>query len=690
MPHILSRVSDHLAGLVVTAAGPYPGWREPEAAADASREPSRRLVLTLLALLLVGGFWLRAHNLGALGFDGDEGIQALAVQGVLAHGVPKVPSGVVYTRGLPFIYLQAGAAWLWGLDEFSLRLPAVLFGVATIVVAYALGAAVFDRWVGLVMAGLVTFSTWEIELSRYGRFYTAFQCFYGLALVLFYRGFMLGRRAQRWWFVPVAVVTLLMHSLGVMLATCFLIPLFSQRFSARQKWISVLWGAGVVGMWKLTRMLVGQLNALGDPLDRAGRSATSFVPRLKGAIKDTWVVPNLTGVFDLLREHPLLLATFALIPVAASLALCLVARRRDQRWPALAALPIVWAAFFHQFGLVVMLWCLYVALFVRSVRGLGARPLFITYAAAGLSGLWWMVWLGADTAQWSRLLWSYPRFYRYFLSWFLAGWPVLSMVCAVGGVLLWRRWLAHSRETAPLFALGCILLPAAITSLLYSPFYEARYTFHLYLPLLMLFAVVVITCSTAVIGRLPSTSRPVAIAVLAPLMLFLSQDANPVDAQAIGQRTYASPRDRIRGHVNDRWLGQFHEDLKGPSQHVGSHLRSDDVLIVVGLPHHIAIVRHYVGRVDYAVEERVGRFHLRLKDGRILAHVAGSRILTSVEALREVIRNAPGRVWIIGHRMELHPGNPRYSSAMKDELRPLTANPDVVGGDGQSVAARLR
>jgi D-glycero-alpha-D-manno-heptose-7-phosphate kinase len=47
-------------------------------------------VTLLLLVLLAAGFWLRIRHVGELGLVVDEGNQALAVRGILQHGVPKV------------------------------------------------------------------------------------------------------------------------------------------------------------------------------------------------------------------------------------------------------------------------------------------------------------------------------------------------------------------------------------------------------------------------------------------------------------------------------------------------------------------------------------------------------------------------------------------------------------------------
>ena len=66
-------------------------WFEPF---QASQE-YKRVDYILLFLLLAGGAWLRFWHLGYVGLHGDEDIMGLAARGVLAQGVPELPSGLV-------------------------------------------------------------------------------------------------------------------------------------------------------------------------------------------------------------------------------------------------------------------------------------------------------------------------------------------------------------------------------------------------------------------------------------------------------------------------------------------------------------------------------------------------------------------------------------------------------------------
>src|SRR5690606_16720785 len=111
---------------------------------------------------------------GALGFRWDEDLSSLAVRAILDKGVPELPSGMVYLRGGVFLYLMAASASVLGFGELALRLPAALFGIATIPLAFLFGRALFGPRIGLVVAALIAISQWDIEFSRYARMYAPF------------------------------------------------------------------------------------------------------------------------------------------------------------------------------------------------------------------------------------------------------------------------------------------------------------------------------------------------------------------------------------------------------------------------------------------------------------------------------------------------------------------------------------
>jgi len=96
---------------------------------------STRNHVFFLIVLTIGGFEIRYHCLGCLGFRGDEDITSLAVKALALGGIPELPTGMIYPR---FYLYQLSISWsvlAFGFSEFSMRLPGVFFGTALIPVA---------------------------------------------------------------------------------------------------------------------------------------------------------------------------------------------------------------------------------------------------------------------------------------------------------------------------------------------------------------------------------------------------------------------------------------------------------------------------------------------------------------------------------------------------------------------------
>jgi hypothetical protein len=716
-----------------TAAAPSVIHRSPCAdpaprALNAERHAAGAGLLVLACTLI--GLWLRLRHLGTLGFMGDEGFQAEAVQGVLASGIPRLDSGLLYVRASPYIYIQAALARVWGLNEFTLRLPSVVAGTLAIPLSYALGRMVFDRRVGLALALLMALSTWEIEFARYARFYAAFQCAFLWSIVLCYRGFVLGSAPARRWFLLAAALTISLHELGIVAATPVAVLLLSPRFSRRQKWGWVAWAGAVALLWVLSRLGTALVKGAGESL-----RAAEGLPGIAGIVGPRWSVarlllPDWSPLASVAQAHPWALAGLVLLAAAAST--WLVRRPRRKAGPAAAhphgpsspgdsragsaagrgepphrvtrlrvwlAAGMIWAAVAHQFALALLLGAGYLVWFWAGPRTLAEPALRLAAVVVSVCAAFWVLMLassgaaGADRAR--ELLLGYPHLYDYFLTWFLRGWPVMTAALAVGCWRLARRWIRERGEAASLFAVGAFLVPLLALSVPAARSYQARYVFHLYPLVLLIVAWLAVEASSQVLRRLPWPS-PVAhvlgVSVLALGGLFLSQDANPMQAWAIGSRTYQSRRDPIRGVLNARFYGEFHQDHKSPSLYVRQHLRPGEVIAALGPPHKLVVYHHYVGRVDHPVEEDVKWYEPRLADGTPIDKVTGRPILRALPQLQALVDGgAAGGVWLLGDDIALRPeARSGYSEPMKAYLRALAARPDYVGQDGHTFAVKLR
>ncbi len=183
----------------------------------------RGVEIMLIVALTSFATWLRFYKLGHLGLWGDEGFTYLAVEGVLKHGVPILPSGNEYYKDLLFTYLSALPCSFWGMTEGALRSMNSLCGVLLIPTIYFVGKRYFPAPLALVGAALLTLSHWEIEFARQARYYCQLQLFYLLSLHFFWRGFV--ERSKPFQKVALAFFFLasLTHQLAYTLVFCFLI-----------------------------------------------------------------------------------------------------------------------------------------------------------------------------------------------------------------------------------------------------------------------------------------------------------------------------------------------------------------------------------------------------------------------------------------------------------------------------------
>jgi len=141
--------------------------------------------LVILFALTAIGFYLRFNNLGDNSFSTDEAITTYASIGLLEHGTPVLPSGIVYNRALLNSYLIALSFDIFGISEVSARIVSVIFGTLTVPLVYLLGKELGKR-IGLIAALITTFSVFEIAVAQEARMYAQFQFFYLLTAYLFY------------------------------------------------------------------------------------------------------------------------------------------------------------------------------------------------------------------------------------------------------------------------------------------------------------------------------------------------------------------------------------------------------------------------------------------------------------------------------------------------------------------------
>ncbi|MDP3973545.1 MAG: glycosyltransferase family 39 protein [Candidatus Daviesbacteria bacterium] len=87
------------------------------------------------------------------------------------------------------IYLTAISVKLFGLSEFTTRLPAALFGIFNIFLIFYLGKLLFrNEWIGIMAAVFLAISPYHIQFSRFNHELNFALFFFLLGLITFIRG----------------------------------------------------------------------------------------------------------------------------------------------------------------------------------------------------------------------------------------------------------------------------------------------------------------------------------------------------------------------------------------------------------------------------------------------------------------------------------------------------------------------
>jgi 4-amino-4-deoxy-L-arabinose transferase-like glycosyltransferase len=160
------------------------------------------------ALLLAVGAALFLLNLGgATLWDLDEGRNATASGIMLESGnyiIPYFNGELRVDKPALLYWLQIGAYKLFGVSEFSARLPSALAALLTILLCYELGRRLFTPATGLI-AGLVLASTPMLcGAARFANPDSLLNCLTVLSLYFFWRGLP----APNWfWFVSMGAAS---------------------------------------------------------------------------------------------------------------------------------------------------------------------------------------------------------------------------------------------------------------------------------------------------------------------------------------------------------------------------------------------------------------------------------------------------------------------------------------------------
>lgn len=623
-----------------------------------------------LAAIVAVGAYLRLTNLGALGFRWDEDLSGLAVRAILEKGYPELPSGMLYLRGGLFSHLMAASASVFGFSEFALRLPAALFGIALIVAAHMFGAALFGRVVGLITAAIVAVSFWDIDLSRYARFYSAFSVFYVLTLVAIWH-FRVKRTSTTGGVlcVALAIATLSLHDLAYSLALAFFFPLVLRgpdAWRSPREWIWPVTASAVLGAF-----FIGWRNYV---LSSRALPAAADSPAGDGGYEgahSVFALPDLPLLSGMLEREPVFVPLLMLLAVGAAVLLSYQLRSAPYERVLLA---LIGACAAVQLFNVALLGAFLLAFAKRT--GLPALRSPEVLLAATLIGAAFVSWIvavlgtGIDVSPLTPLtlrtavreLLDYPYFYIFWG--FPNEWPLAAAVASVGALVAFHR-AARDRDAAAGFALLALAAPIVSNAVFSSPFEIFRYNAAFNTLFFVFIALAFVSWRELVPAwrpALPRLRRPAAaLGTTLLVLLAAAYDLNPLRGWLALERGYSND-----GALYRAFGVTAYSDFKTTAEYVARHAAPQDLIVTPDSREYY----NYLGRVDLWLRSARYEDQSYVRDGTRRDLYVDTPLASTLADLKAALATPNRTKWVIASSATLK--NP--SAPVAPEIRAFLKN----------------
>ena len=660
--------------------------------------PAPRYVLVGVIVITVLGLYLRFRCLGCLGFRWDEDLTSLAVKALIEKGIPELPSGMIYLRFYPFQWIIAASVNMFGFSEFSMRLPAVLFGTITIPTSFWIARKLFDWKIGLIVAACIAFSFWQVEMARTARMYAPFFLAYLVAAYsIFHAHYRDPDRIFSPWVLPLAILALTMHQLAYSLAIFLLLAIPLRRSLPRT--VSLTVQAGIVGVVFLAIKSIEQ--RFFDIPRRAAEAVTDPASTDQGAgpiaaLAEQVSLPGFNLIQQVYNAYPTVVSACLALVALSALPVLRVARGQGLTYLALVIVTVAMAAT-HQFNLVAVLLGTMLVLLKSGIHGMKNPAWYLPALLCISLFLLWLITIVfaslffpgeipmADQGirKLLRALVDYPNF-RLFWSYGLER-PLLILPLAIGTLWGIDRIARDRPEPTALFLVGGFWLVLFANGILETKFEFFRYNLHIDPLFLMLvtaglFAIPDLAKEFGISSfeRLKSATATRKYAVAVAVIAILG--VNPAAALLTSVRGYYEPSFPYPSLGLDSY-----DDFKTPAAYVSDHLQEGDIILVLD-PREIW---NYTGKADYWIRNMDFDSQTFRKDGREYDMYVGIPVLHSVDEVKGAIADRVGNsAWILFSKSRLA-RTPSLSPELRTFLGGLDDQIVYTGNDRQTVVVQI-
>jgi 4-amino-4-deoxy-L-arabinose transferase-like glycosyltransferase len=215
-----------------------------------------------LLLIMLIALPMSCYGLSYEPYWQDELTSYYAAKGILAHGIPLLPSGFLYPKGELYSYMLALSIAIFGEQQGALRLLSVGEYLISLPIFYGIACSFFHRRIALLATAMLAFSPSALLWGHEVRMYEQAQLLTILTVYLFYRAIQQPQRPGR---VYLAVASLLAMYLSheetfivlPALVICILLAGWKSSNTTRPLpgvlyekhwWYAALLGASIIGI----------------------------------------------------------------------------------------------------------------------------------------------------------------------------------------------------------------------------------------------------------------------------------------------------------------------------------------------------------------------------------------------------------------------------------------------------------
>lgn len=137
--------------------------------------------------LIIAGIYLQTEGIGKDSFFIDELYHVYAAKSLNENRTLSLPSGNTYERASIYTALVSISFNIFGVSEFSARLPGVVSGLLYLCFYYFIVSNLFNRKIAILSTLMLVFSYMQIYYTKNCRMYSLLQLSYAGMVYCFYK-----------------------------------------------------------------------------------------------------------------------------------------------------------------------------------------------------------------------------------------------------------------------------------------------------------------------------------------------------------------------------------------------------------------------------------------------------------------------------------------------------------------------